>query len=376
MNNSRLIRLATAVGMISALMATAVSADRGVVGAVYTMTNSTAGNQVLHFDRLADGSLQYRAHYDTGGLGSGGGLGNQGGVVLSDNGRWLLVVNAGSDDISVFRVGQRELILTDTQSSGGVRPVSVTIYRDLVYVLHAGGAVGDADSISALFLDNDGELTPASGSSAALSGISTAPAQIQFSPDGRYVIVTEKATSIISVFPVDSYGYPGPGIFNASAGQTPFAFDFGTRQRFFVSEVFGGAADAGAVSSYQLTDDGTLETIAGSVPNFETAPCWLVVTRGGRYLFTTNTPDDSLSAYAIAFDGQISLVDADGRTGEPGPGTRPLDMDLSDDGRHLYTLNIGDGTISTFRVGPHGSLDETGFVSAGLPAGVNGLAAR
>ena len=284
-------------------------------------------------------------------------------------------MNAGSNDISVFRIDGRELALTDTESSGGIRHISVAIDRDLVYVVNAGGGVGDEDSISALFLGNHGELTLVPGSSRSLSAANTAPAQIQFSPDGRFVIVTEKATNTISVYSIDSYGYPGPGVFNAAAGQTPFAFDFGTRQQLFVSEVSGGAADSGAVSSYQLGRDGTLEIIAASVPNFETAPCWLVVTGGGRYVFTTNTPDDSLSAYTIEFDGQISLVDADGRTGEPGPGTRPLDMDLSDDGRHLYTLNIGNGTISSFTVGPDGSLTETSTES-GLPAGVNGLAAR
>ena len=370
----RLVRLATA-GMIFAFGPGMASADGGVIGAVYTMTNDPAGNQVLQYDRMADGSLAYRAHYETGGHGTGSGLGNQGGVVLSDDGRWLLVVNAGSNDISVFRVRGRELVLTDTESSGGVLPISVTIDRDVVYVVNAGGGVGDTDSISALFLDNHGELTLAAGSTRPLSAASTAPAQIQVSPNGRFVVVTEKGTNTLSVFPLDAYGFPGAGIFNAAAGQTPFAMDFGTRQQLFVSEVAGGAADSGAVSSYRLADDGTLETIAGSVPNFETAPCWLVVTNGGRYVFTTNTPDDSLSAYTIANDGQISLVDSDGRTGEPGAGTRPLDMDLSDDGRHLYTLNIGNGTISTFRVGPDGSLTETATAS-GVPAGVNGLAAR
>jgi 6-phosphogluconolactonase (cycloisomerase 2 family) len=50
-------------------------------------------------------------------------------------------------------------------------------------------------------------------------------------------------------------------------------------------------------------------------------------------------------------------------------------MDLSGDGRHLYTLNIGDGTISTFHVGSDGSLTLTSTVD-GVPSGVNGLAAR
>ena len=115
--------------------------------------------------------------------------------------------------------------------------------------------------------------------------------------------------------------------------------------------------------------------VEASVPNTETAPCWLVVTKGGRYVFTTNTPDDSLSSYRVDFDGGLELVDEDGRTGEPGAGTRPLDMDLSDDGRFLYTLNIGNGTISTFRVRPEGSLEHLHVID-GIPGGVNGLAAR
>jgi 6-phosphogluconolactonase (cycloisomerase 2 family) len=370
-----IMALVAVFGAALVLATPSASADDGLSGAVYTMTNNPGANAVLQYDRLPDGSLQYRDTYMTGGLGSGDGLGNQGGVVLSEDGRWLLVVNAGSHEVSVFANGKNGLTLTDTEDSGGVRPISVAIHRDLVYVVHAGGAVGDVDSVSALRLNSHGGLTPLPGSSVSLSAASSGPAQIAFSPDGRFVLVTEKATNTLSVFQLDADGYADTVVFNPSEGGTPFAFDFGTRDRLFVSEVFGGADDGGAVSSYELLRDGTLETISASVPNTETAPCWLVVSKGGRYAFTTNTPDDSLSAYAIGSDGQIGLVDPDGRTGEPGAGTRPLDMDLSRDGRHLFTLNIGDGTISTFRVGPDGSLTLTSTVD-GVPSGVNGLAAR
>lgn len=369
--------IAALVAFFGATLLATPSANAGdaVIGAVYTMTNDPQANAVLRYDRLADGSLLYRDAYPTGGLGSGDGLGNQGGVVLSDNGRWLLVVNPGSDEVSVFSVGKHGLTLTDTEESGGVRPISVAIHRNLVYVVHAGGLVGDVDSVSALRLNRHGGLTPLPGSSVSLSDESTDPAQIGFSPDGRSVLVTEKATDTIAVFRLDADGYADSVVFNPSEGMTPFAFAFARRGRLVVSEVFGGANDAGAVSSYRLLGDGTLDAIAASVPNTETAPCWLVVTKGGRYAFTTNTPDDSLSAYAIGSRGQIRLVDPDGRTGEPGVGTRPLDMDLSGDGRHLYTLNIGNGTISTFRVGPRGSLTLTSTAD-GVPSGVNGLAAR
>lgn len=353
----------------------ASAADPGVVGAAYTMTNAPGANEVLAYHRLADGSLRFAASYDTGGLGSGDGLGNQGGVALSANKRWLLVVNAGSDQLSVFQVHRRGLTLTDVTYSGGTRPISVAINKGLVYVVHDGGSVGDLDSVFGFRLQGDGELLPLSGSSSPLSAAATGPAQVGFSPDGRFLLITEKATDRIDVFPVEGSGYLGTAVINPAAGQTPFAFGFGHRDLLFVSEVFGGANDAGAVSSYSLGDDGQLVTVDASVPNTETAPCWLVVTHGSRYVFTTNTPDDSLSAYAIDFDGQLELVDADGRTGEPGPGTRPLDMDLSDDGRFLYTLNIGSGSISTFRVLPDGALEHLG-AEGGLPTGVNGLAVR
>jgi 6-phosphogluconolactonase (cycloisomerase 2 family) len=244
-------------------------------------------------------------------------------------------------------------------------PVSVAIHRDLVYVVHAG-----SNDIAGFRIGRGGALTPVSGSHQSLSG--SGPAQIGFSPDGGYLLVTEKVTSTIDVVPVYRDGSVGAGVAYPAAGTTPFAFDFGQRDQLFVSEVFGGAPDAGAVSSYELTRDGVLEVIDGSVPNTETAPCWLVVTRGGRYVFTTNTPDDSLSAYAIDFAGHLELLD--GRAGEPGMATNPLDMDLSDDGRFLYTLDIGTNTISVFRVRPDGSLTLLGS-RPGVP-GANGLVAR
>jgi 6-phosphogluconolactonase len=373
MKPTTLAALAVASLLIAPQVGLAKS-GKGTAGAVYTMTNAAQGNYVVAFDRLANGSLRSPKMYATEGLGSGGGLGNQGGVVLSDNGRWLLVVNAGSNEVSLFSVRRHGLTLKDTVPSGGVRPISVAIHRDLVYVVHAGGAVGDVDGIAGFRLTPHATLSYLPGSSQPLSAPSTGPAQVGFSPDGRFLLVTEKATSLIDVFPLDRDGYAGARVENPAAGMTPFAFDFGKRNQLFVSEVFDGAEDAGAVSSYDLTPYGFLDVIDASVPNTETAPCWLVVTRGGRYAFTTNTPDDSLSAYAIDFEGHLVLVDPDGRTGEPGEGTNPLDMDLSDDGRFLYTLNVLDNTISVFRVKPDGSLKLLGAIP-GVP-GANGLAAR
>lgn len=346
---------------------------KDIAGSVYTMSNSADGNTVLIFERTARGLLAPAGSEATGGLGSGDGLGNQSAVVLSADERWLLVVNAGSDEVSVFRVRRDGLELVDVAGSGGARPISVTAHKDLVYVLNAGGQVGSVDSIAGFRLGGDGRLRFLEGSVQLLSADSTAPAQIEFSSDGGTLVVTEKATSLIDLYAVGEDGLAREPAFYESAAPTPFGFAFGKRGQLFVSEAAGGGADASSVSSYRITGDDELEIISSAVPTTETAACWLVVSTDGRFAYTTNGGSASVSGFAIDFDGVITLLDEDGETGATGE--TPLDMAFSNDGRYLYTLNVGAGTISAFRLQADGSLLPLRELG-GLPAGVNGLAVR
>jgi 6-phosphogluconolactonase (cycloisomerase 2 family) len=195
---------------------------------------------------------------------------------------------------------------------------------------------------------------------------------VSFDPTGRTLVVTEKDTNRIDTYEVGSDGLAvGPRI-QPSAGQTPFGFAFDKRGHLIVSEAFGGAPDASAVSSYAVTD-GVIDPITASASTTETAACWIVVTRNGRFTYTSNTGSDSISGYAVSRDGELRLLDPDGRTAETGAG--PIDMALSRKSRFLYSLNSGDGTIDGFRVRRNGSLKPVGGAS-GLPDGASGLAAR
>jgi hypothetical protein len=130
--------VAAAAAAAVAAVALPVAATYGrAEGTVFALSNTTGGNQVIAFQRAADGSLGSRRAFDTRGNGTGGGLGNQGALTLSDSGQWLLAVNPGSDSVSVFLNVGGYLFRTDTEASGGVRPVSVTIEDDIVYVLNA-----------------------------------------------------------------------------------------------------------------------------------------------------------------------------------------------------------------------------------------------
>ena len=102
-------------------LASGAAAQEAARGFVYTASNEAAGNRILGFEISARRGLVPVADVSTGGLGSGGGLGNQDGLVLSPSGRWLLAVNAGSDEISLLSGRQPTPLLLDKVSSGGRR---------------------------------------------------------------------------------------------------------------------------------------------------------------------------------------------------------------------------------------------------------------
>jgi len=341
--------------------------------AVYVMSNDANANAVLVFERAADGTLSEAGSYPTGGAGTSAGLGSQGAVALSDNGRYLFVVNAGSHEISVFATNGTTLHLTDTVPSGGERPISLTVHGRILYVLNAGGS----GNITGFFIRGNGRLSPIPHSTQHLSndgvGAAPGPAQVSFSPDGRQLVVTEKASNLILTYDVRRSGQATAPNSNSSEGMTPFGFDFTPWGTLIVSEAFGGAANASAASSYNLSH-GQLQTVSSSVPTHQTAACWVIVTPDGKYAYTTNTGSSSVSGYAVNPNGSLDLLDADGRTGETGDGSSPIDAIISSDGQTLYVLSGGSNIVTTFHIAADGSLINLGHVS--VPAGSVGIETR
>jgi 6-phosphogluconolactonase (cycloisomerase 2 family) len=332
------------------------------------MTNATGSNEVVVFSRAADGTLTPAGTFPTGGQGTGAGLGTQGVLRLVQN-RLLFVSNAGTDDISVFAVNSTGLKLTNRFASGGARPVSLTVHGRLLYALNDGGN----GNIAGFYINRNGKASPIPNSIRPLSGNATGPAQIEFSPDGRYLVVTEKNTNQIDIYAVNGNGVAsGPTTF-ASSGQTPFGFSFDHSGLLVVSEAFGGGLNLSAVSSYQITADGNLQVISGSVGTNQTAACWIAITENDKFAYATNTGSGSITGYRISRNGNLSLLDADGRTGVTSGS--PIDMALSSGSRFLYALSRGNDQVSGFRVGRDGSLAPIGSVG-GLAASVNGLAAK
>jgi 6-phosphogluconolactonase len=357
---------ALVIAAAAALAAPAAAFGDDDSGTVYTSTNSPGGNAIQTFNRAEDGSLTPGGSFATGGTGTGGGLGNQGAVVLDDRGDRLFAVNAGSDQITTFNVAGRGLRIRDLESSNGDQPVSLTVHGDLLYVLNAG-----SDEISGFRIRGGGDLQPLAGSTRDLSGAGTGPAQVEFSPDGRVLVVTEKATNRIDTFLVGPDGRPGEVNSQSAAGETPFGFAFDRRGNLIVSEAFGGAPNASALSSYDVAPDGAIAPISPVVRTGQTAACWVVVTENGRFAYTTNTGSGSISSYTVDRDGSITLLES--VAANTGADSGPTDMAL-DDERHLFVLNAGGRTVGSYRMRGDGRLVLVD-IAGGLPSGTTGLAA-
>lgn len=347
--------------LVVAAAANASSSDNGP-GAVYTLTNSPSGNAVLAFGRAADGTLVPQGTFGTGGSGSGAALGSQGAVVLTDDGRQLLAVNAGSNSVSLFGVRPDGLELEGAVPSGGSSPISVTVRGKLAYVLNAGGA----GSISGFAVSPEG-LTPLAGSTRPLGAGSSGPAQVSFTPDGSALVVTEKTSSTIDTYSVAADGLAGLPVVSPSNGGTPFGFDFDNRGHLLVSNAVGSA------SSYAVSAAGA-SVISGSVATHQGAPCWLVASKNGHFAYTANAAAGSISGFSVAEDGTLSLLDPSGASASLGATSHPLDEAFSNNGRFLYNLTDGLHRISAFGVGADGRLTLLG--STAVPAGATGLAAH
>lgn len=352
---------------------------KNCAGAVFAMTNATAENEIVRYCRASNGTLERLNSVRTRGLGIGVDTDTQGPLRLSQDNRFLYAVNPGSDNITVFEVDGARLKFLQIVDAGD-QPLSLTISGNLLYVLN-GSVAGNG--IRGFRIRRDGTLRVLPDSFRALSSPIAVPGNVQFSPDGRVVLVTHKTTNVlltpqnaIDAFTIGADGYASAmPIRNASFGLRPFSLAFRYDARLVVVESFNAAPNRSAASSYQLNPSGTITVISGSIPNAQTDVCWVVITNDGRFAFTTNFGSGTISSYSFSPSGTLALLN--GSAAFLGAMSQPVDLSLGGaDGSFLYQLLRGTGGVAAFRIEGDGSLTSLGVVIGGLPVddGASGLA--
>jgi DNA-binding beta-propeller fold protein YncE len=384
------------------------------VGAVYVASNSWAGNQIIAFPRLADGSLlPPLPGVATGGLGSGPGaipgvatdpLGSQHSLVVDAKEMRLFAVNAGSGSVSMFKIMPGGITLLDTSPSAGKYPVSLAVNGDTVYVLNS-----QSNSVARFAITN-GHLSyrqtcvlpaaprpldppyPATAGHSEQPVATEAPGQIGLSPDGRHLVVVAKEGPVLAGFPlgqtagngeIDVYatapdgtvtncGGPAAYVLPQNApdqGKFPFSFAWTNGGQLLLTEVFGtGATLTGsAVQPFNLNPDGTLTPVSGPVGSGQIAVCWITVS--GQNVYTTNYLTNDITSYTADRKGSLTLNAPVAGGAETGTLVTPIDQALSPDGHFLYQLSPGNGMVVPFAIDNSGSLTQLSSVSDGLGTG-------
>jgi 6-phosphogluconolactonase (cycloisomerase 2 family) len=346
-------------------------------GAVYVLTNQVE-NAVAVFRLNSHGTLSPAGEFPTGGAGdpvpqgtdpATDPLASQGALIRSN--QFLFAVNAGSNQISVLGIGANALTPVDLVDSGGIRPISLTLHENLLYVLNEGGT----PNITGFTVGDDGTLTPLANSTQPLIGDTAAdPAEVSFNSDGTLLVVTEKAGNRLDTYTIDENGLPSAPIDNPSNGMTPFGFAFNNAGFLIVSEAFGGAPNQSAASSYSAGDDGVLSVISGSVANSQTASCWVVTTNNGKSAFVSNTGSGTISSYGVGpGNGTLTLLNP--IAADTGANSAPIDMALNNSSRILCVLLGGSQSVASYRVERDGTLTLID-TEGGLPLGAQGIAVK
>ncbi|MDE1178761.1 MAG: beta-propeller fold lactonase family protein [Edaphobacter sp.] len=385
MNQTKRYRMfATAIVAISAIASLQAAAQVSNLsfgkpapgaGAVFVMTNDADRNEIVAFARSSNGQLNQSGRFATGGRGSGGvtdPLESQGSLTLSQDHSVLFAANAGSGDISVFRVAGRNLLLVDRQASGGSQPVAVAERHGLVYVLNSGGA----GSVVGFRTGFAGRLQPIKDATVFLSANATGGASLSISPDGQFVLVSERIANTIDAFRIHPDGTLGAIVVNPSSAPGAFSLQFAPDGKAIVSETGpAGASHASTISSYSVTASGALVAVSQSVPAFGDANCWNAITPDGKHVYTSNAASASISGFNIGDDGTLTPIGSTVVGNNP-PGSTNLDIAVTADGQYLYTINSGTGDLGAFRIEHDGTLTSLGQAGE-LPksSGFNGIAA-
>jgi len=340
-----------------------------VVGQAYVNDNTAGENTIAGFDRNADGSLTPipGSPFPAGGAGSAAGLASQGALQLSSDGRYLLAVDAGSNQISVLRlgIGGAPQPVGAPVPSGGSDPVSIAVSGNLVYVANAGA--GDTN-VTGFILAPNGTLYPLPNSTVALPE-GSGPADVLFNPTGQKLVVTLVNTATIASYDVrfDGRLIAAPGSPFPAQGPGPFGSEFRPTNpsQLFVSNAHGGEGN-GTVSAFNDSSSGELTSI-GSSPfaDLQTAPCWVEISHDGQFLFTVNTGSGEISSYAIYPNGSLVLLSS---TPFGSAGAGAVDARLSPNGRTLLVNGSQANVIASFAVNG-GNLTELPSSPTPLPAG-------
>lgn len=394
-------------------------------GYLYIQTNEVA-NAVIHYARSADGRIEERKRFLTGGRGSGtfkpvsgersapNAFEGASSIVLTPDRRFLFTTNGGDNSVSSFEVGEDgSLTLVDVEAtgnpvesrSGTAKSLAYARTTGTLYVLHSFGP----DHVRLMSVDAEGKLTARDEHYTANTHDKTdrLATMVVLTPDEKFAFVGTTLDEPVStnpdgspilwvrrpggslksvasnapdpdglvVFPVREDGSLGAASFHDANGGSPFyiAFLHSRPDTFVVGEAFGDGCVLGTIDENGGIEIGPLvkiDTSAGRPSEL----CWLAVSPDDHTVYATKFGYGNISSFHINGNG-LEIAKDPACTRVPGDGTfrglagivssGPSDIWISPDGAYLYQIYGNASKLVGYATQPDGSLTEV--TSAGIP---------
>jgi 6-phosphogluconolactonase len=415
MRRARLVGVSlAAIALLIPVVASAASKQgqgqqggKAAGGWVVTATNNPAGNKLWIYKRGANGKLTQTGSVSTGGKGIASEppfgfpiVDSSGSIATTPNGKLIFVVNAGSNQVTSFRVTSSGVHRVSVASTHGKLPISVASSGNLLYVVNEA-----SKNIYGWTFTPSGVLHPIAGSNQKLTAVTPkgkkdkvgVAAAINFTSDGKVVAVTERGLprtyGEIDTFVLKPGGAAGPAQAFATKGvANPFGFS-PVGKYLLVSNAglvktpsgaMPNPADftqfTGTVATYKVSSTGKVSFVSNASSGGRAA-CWLIVSKDGKVAVTTNTlssgtppaggPTSGKGAVAtlsVSPNGHLHVLkQADTSPGFPG------DEAFSNDDKYLYVLDPsiivpGGSHIEVYKLGKGGSLTRIQTLPAASPS--------
>jgi len=289
---------------------------------------------------------------------------------LVTDGRHLYAVNPGSNTVTALNIQHSgRLSVIQQTSSGGLRPVSIVIHDDHLYVANAGHSPVEEPkpaTIVGFRIRQDGSLTrlPCAPAAATPGELGNIIANVAMNPSGTVLVATGLLSNKIDTYRVDRQGClihaqgmsGGGGAF--SVNFRPNSDDLTITRAF--PEVFGGEKAPG-IGSFTVNHDGTIREVDTYVDSDLSDdglrdPCWTIYARDGIHFWVSSFIPRSINAFSQDSRGRLKLLSehqpADDVADPSNPGgtvrVGSFDLTADKDRSHIYQTRafaVPDGQV-------------------------------
>lgn len=275
----------------------------------------------------------------------------------STNSRFLYAAIPASNQIAIFAEDPNAGVLTQLAGSPvtaglGVEALALHPSKKFMYAVNSGTSPG---TVSLYKLSSNGAITEVTPRVNAGS----TPTMMVMDSAGKYLYVGNSASDDISVFSIDSTtGMLTPvtqsvtGALNVSIGMSPLNMRLSPSGTvlYVTGQGITGIVQAFAVNAGQFGN----QPIPGSPFATGNGPYGMAMDSGGKFLYTANALDNSISEFKINGDGSLAPL-PNSPFGETGTG--PIALLIDQSGKYMYVLNNqAQGNLLAYSIGSDGSL--------------------